>query len=179
MTTQMVSKNSYGKLMQACNACASCRVIFIATRTAQCQQINNGISKPVSSPSLFHSIRGISAHCHCPPLANHIEKPTTVSLYVVLCCLPPFPMFSHCSHFQLKFSSTDCINGLPLVHMGITAHCLRPHAHKCHREANNGELIFCFYSLPPIPNIISHQPFSINLLFCRPRRPPSLCRQGE
>ena len=165
--------------MQACNACASCRVIFIATRTAQWQQINNGISKPVSSPSLFHSIRGISAHCHRSLLANHIEKPTMVSLYVVLCFSPPFPMFSHCSHFQLNFSSADGVNGLPLVHMGITACCLCPPAHKCHREANNSKLIFCFYSLPPIPNIISHQPFSINLLFCWPRRPPSLCRQGE
>ena len=165
--------------MQACNACASCRVIFIATRTAQWQEINNGISKPVSSPSLFHSIRGISARCHHLPLANHIERPTMVSLYVVLCFLPLFSMFSHCSHFQLNFSSADGANGLPLVHMGITARCLCPPAHKCHREANSGELIFCFYSLPPIPNIISHQPFSINLLFCRPCLPPSLSRQGE
>ena len=165
--------------MQACNACASCRVIFIATRTAQWQQINNGISKPVSSPSLFHSIRGLSASCHHPPLVNHIEKPTMVSLYVVLCFSPPFPMFSHCSHFQLKFSSSDRVNRLPLVHMGIKARSLCPPAHKCHREANNGELIFCFYSLPPIPNIISHQPFSINLLFCWPCRPPSVCRQGK
>ena len=147
ITTQMVSKKSNGKIMQACTAHVSCCVIFIATSTAQWQLINNGISKPVSPFTLSYSIRGITACCHHPPLTNHVKKSTTVSLSAVLCVSPPFPIFSHCSHFQLNVSSVAGIDGPPLVHKQITVHSHCPPAHKCHRDASNSEFVCCFY--PP------------------------------
>ena len=170
----MVSKKFNAIFMQACNVHVSCPVIFIAASTVQWQLINNGISKPASPPSLSHSKRGITACRHRPPLANHVKKPSTVSLSVALCFSPPFPMFSHSGHFQLNFRSVAGVDGHPLVHKGITARCRRPLLTNVTAKPTAVSLSVVF--IPPVPNIISWQPFSINLLFCWQCRPPSLSR---
>ena len=102
--------------MQACSGHDSYCLIFIATSTAQWQLVNNGISKLVSPPSLPHYTRGITA-CRChPPLVNHVEKPTTVSLSVVFMFLSPIPNVFSPPTFQLNYFSVAGIDGPLSVH---------------------------------------------------------------
>ena len=137
ITTQ-TSKKSNGIFMQAWNRHVTCCLIFIATSTAQWELINNGISKPVSPPSLPHSIRGIVAHRHCSTLTNHVEKLIKVSFSVVLCFSPPFPMFSH-RNFSIKFQFCCWCRRPSLGPQGDISPLPSSPVHKCHREAGNSE----------------------------------------
>ena len=144
----MVSKNSNRKLMQACKACVSCRVIFIATRTAQWQQINNGISKPVSAPSLSHSIRDITTCRHHSPLANHVKKTATVSFVCGFMCFSTTPNVFSPQPFSIKFQFR-CWRRRPSLSPQGEYSSLPPSlAQKCHREVGSGEFVCCFYSPP-------------------------------
>ena len=147
----MVSKNSNRKLMQACKACVSCRVIFIATRTAQWQQINNGIPKPVSPPSLSHSIWGITTCRHHSPLANHVKKTATVSFVCGFMFFSPTPNVFSPQPFSIKLQFCCRRRRPSLSPQGDNSSLPPSLAQKCHREASSGEFVCCFYP-PPQPS---------------------------
>jgi hypothetical protein len=139
--------------------------------------INNGISKPVSPPSLSHFIRGITAHRHRPPLAIQIEKLATVSLSVVL-FFSPIPNIFSSQPFSIKFQFC-CWRWWPSLGPQGDNSLLPPSPYSQISQRNRQWRVCLLFLFPPIPNIFSQQPFWINLLFWWPCLLPRLNQQGE
>ena len=73
----------------------------------------------------------------------------------------PVPNVFSLQPFSIKFQFCWWHRWSLLSPHGDNSPLLCPRACKCHREANNGELIYCFHSLPPFP-ILSHiSPFQL------------------